>query len=140
METLEKALRVRHYQVEVRGVRCLINSIMEFRRINMSSRLLLKQMSYGLLATTSLDILSDKERQGAIQALSQLFDSMTSRVMLNSVTARSLYLTDITFKNKATENKLFLQSAIQSVPSSLEETFFIFMHSSAEKKLDTSET
>ena len=62
-----------------------------------------------------------------IQAFSQLFDSMTSRVMLNSVTARrSLCLTDITFKNKATENKLFLQSAIQSVPSSLEETFFYF--------------
>ena len=38
---------------------------------------------------------------------------LTSRVMLNSVTAtRSLYLKDMVFKNKATENELLRQSAL----------------------------
>lgn len=109
----------------------------------MSSRLLLRQISYGSLITTYLDrAVSDEERQEAIQALSQLFQSMadaTARVMLNSVTMRrGLYLKDMAFKNKATENKLLRQSAIG--PKLFGGKFFEVLHSSAENLRDAKET
>ncbi|XP_055999313.1 uncharacterized protein LOC125658470 [Ostrea edulis] len=115
----------------------------EFRKMDMSSRLLLRQISYGSLITTFLDrAVSDEDRQEAIQALSQLFHAMadvTSRVMLNSVTARrSLYLKDMAFKNKATENKLLRQSAIG--PKLFGGKFFEVLHSSAENLRDAKET
>jgi hypothetical protein len=115
----------------------------ELKRLDMSSRLLLRQISYGSLITTFLDrAVSDEDRNEAIQALSQLFHSMadvTSRVMLNSVTSRrSLYLKDMAFKNKATENKLLRQSAIG--PKLFGGKFFEVLHSSAENLRDAKET
>ncbi|XP_062618133.1 uncharacterized protein LOC134279736 [Saccostrea cucullata] len=115
----------------------------EIRRLDMSSRLLLRQMSYGSLITTYLDkAVSDEDRQEAVQALSQLFQSMadvTARVMLNSVTMRrGLYLKDMAFKNKATENKLLCQSAIG--PKLFGGKFFEVLHSSAENLRDAKET
>lgn len=83
------------------------------------------------LIHTQTYFLSDEDRQEAIQALSQLFDSIadvTSRIMLNSVTARrNLYHKDIAFKNKAIKNKLFRQSAIG--PKQFGGNFFFFYFS-----------
>ena len=100
------------------------------------------------LIHTQTYFLSDEDRQEAIQALSQLFDSIadvTSRIMLNSVTARrNLYHKDIAFKNKAIKNKLFRQSAIG--PKQFGGNFFFFIfylfffwHSSAENLTDVKE-
>lgn len=55
---------------------------------------------------------------------------VNARVMLNSVTMRKcLYLKDIAFKNKATENNLLRQSAIG--PKLFGGKFFEVIHSSA---------
>lgn len=59
--------------------------------------------------------------------------------MLNSVTAtRSLYLKDMVFKNKATENELLRQSALG--PKLFGGKFFEDLHSSAENLTDAKET
>jgi hypothetical protein len=63
---------------------------------------------------------------------------VTSRVMLNPVTARSFYLKDMAFKNKATEDKLLRQSAIS--PKLFGGKFFEVLHSSAENLRDAKET
>ncbi len=109
----------------------------EFRKVDMSARLLLRQISYGSMITSYLDtVQSDEDKTEALQALVQLFNSMadvTSRVIVTAVGARrSLYLQDMAFKNKATESKLQNLSTIGS--DLFLGKYFDVLHSSAENK------
>ena len=87
-------------------------------------------------------MVSDEDKTEALKAMVQVFQSMadvTSRVLVNAVTARrGLYLQDMMFKNKATENKLSTLSAIG--PQLFMGKFFDVLHSSAENIRDAKET
>ena len=86
--------------------------------------------------------MSDEDKTEALKAMVQVFQSMadvTSRVLVNAVTARrGLYLQDMMFKNKATENKLSTLSAIG--PQLFMGKFFDVLHSCAENIRDAKET
>ena len=113
------------------------------RKLDNGARLLLRQISYGALITSYLDELeSEDNRQVAIKNLSDLFLSMadvTARIAISSVTARrSLYLKDMDFRNKATENKLLNMSALG--PNIFGGKFFDILHGSAENLRSARET
>lgn len=115
----------------------------EFRKVDMSARLLLRQISYGSMITSYLDtVQSDDDKTEALQALVQLFNSMadvSSRVIVTAVGARrSLYLQDMAFKNKATESKLQNLSTIGS--DLFLGKYFEVLHGSAENIRDAKET
>ena len=113
------------------------------RKLDNSARLLLRQISYGALITSYLDDLESEDgRQEAIKNLSDLFLSMadvTARIAVSSVAARrSLYLKDMEFKNKATEDKLLNMSALG--PNIFGGKFFDILHGSAENMRNARET
>ena len=115
----------------------------EFRKIDQASRLLLRELSYGSMITSYLDtVVSDDDKTEALQALMQVFKSMadvTSRIMVGSVSARrAIHIEDFAFKNKATENKLFVQSTFGS--RLFYGKYFDILHSSAENLRDAKET
>ena len=113
------------------------------RKLDNGAHLLLRQISYGTLITSYLDELkSEENRQEAIKNLSELFMSMadtTSRIAISTVTARrSLYLKDMDFRNRATENKLLNMSALG--PNIFGGRFFDILHGSAENLRNARET
>ena len=115
----------------------------EFWKIDQASRLLLRELSYGSMITSYLDtVVSDDDKTEALQALMQVFKSMadvTSRIMVGSVSARrAIHIEDFAFKNKATENKLFVQSTFGS--RLFGGKYFDILHSSAENLRDAKET
>ena len=112
-------------------------------KIDQEARLLLREISYGSIISSYLDrVVSDEDKTEALKAMVQVFQSMadvTSRVLVNAVTARrGLYLQDMMFKNKATENKLSTLSAIGL--QLFMGKFFDVLHSSAENIRDAKET
>ena len=115
----------------------------ELRKIDLGARLLLREISYGSLVTSYLDkVVSDEDKTEALQALMQIFHSMadaTSRIIIGTVGARrNLYLQDMAFKNKATEQKLLNMSTVGS--EIFHGKFFDTLHSSAENLRDAKET
>ena len=95
------------------------------------------------MITSYLDtVVSDDDKTEALQALMQVFKSMddvTSRIMVGSVSARrEIHIEDFAFKNKATENKLFVQSTFGS--RLFGGKYFDILHSSAENLRDAKET
>ena len=111
-------------------------------KIDQEARLLLREISYGSIISSYLDrVVSDEDKTEALKAMVQVFQSMAdvTCVLVNAVTARrGLYLQDMMFKNKATENKLSTLSAIG--PQLFMGKFFDVLHSSAENIRDAKET
>ena len=107
------------------------------------ARLLLRQVSYGALMATYLDqnVKSEEKRKETIKHISDLFQAMadtTSRIIVSSVAARkSLYLKDLAFKSKATENKLLNTSTMG--PKIFGGKFFESVQESAQNLRDAKE-
>ncbi|KAK3107323.1 hypothetical protein FSP39_011902 [Pinctada imbricata] len=115
----------------------------ELWKIDQGSRLLLRELSYGSMIASYLDVVvSDEDKTEALQALMQVFKSMadvTSRILVGSVSARrAIHIDDFAFKNKATENKLLMQSTLG--PKLFCGNYFDILHSSAENLRDAKET
>lgn len=113
------------------------------KKLDSGARLLLKQISYGTLMASYLDNLqSEESRQETIKHISNVFLDMAdtvSRLVISSVTARrSLYLRDMQFQNKMTENRLLNLSALG--PNLFGGKFFEILHGSAENLRDARET
>ncbi|KAJ8301586.1 LOW QUALITY PROTEIN: hypothetical protein KUTeg_020573 [Tegillarca granosa] len=115
----------------------------ELKKIDLSARLLLREISYGSLITSYLDkVVSDENKTEALQALVELFNSMadtTSRIIVGAVGARrNLYLKDLSFVNHATEAKLLTMSTVG--PNIFLGRYFDMLHTSAENIRDARET
>ena len=115
----------------------------ELRKVDISTRLLLREISYGSMITSYLDkVTTEVDRTEALQALVQIFNSMadiTSRIIVNTVGARRhLYLQDMAFKSKTTESKL--QSLSTVGPELFHGKYFYVLHTSAENIRDAKET
>jgi hypothetical protein len=88
------------------------------------------------------NVVSDEDKIEALQALMQVFKSMadvTSRILVRAVAARrAIHVEDLAFKNKATENKLLVQSTLN--PKLFCRKYFDILYSSAESLRDAKET
>ncbi|KAJ8310224.1 hypothetical protein KUTeg_012089 [Tegillarca granosa] len=107
----------------------------ELKKIDLSARLLLREISYGSLITSYLDkVVSDEDKTEALQALVELFNSMadtTSRIIVGAVGARrNLYLKDL--------GKIITMSTVG--PNIFLGRYFDMLHTSAENIRDARET
>lgn len=115
----------------------------ELWKIDQGSRLLLRELTYASLITSYVDnVVSDEDKTEALQALMQVFKSMadvTSRMLVGAVAARrAIHIEDLAFKNKATENKLLVQTTLN--PKLFCGKYFDILHASAESMRDAKET
>ncbi|XP_052680058.1 uncharacterized protein LOC128160759 [Crassostrea angulata] len=115
----------------------------ELWKIDKGSRLLLRELTYASLITSYVDnVVSDEDKTEALQALMQVFKSMadvTSRILVGAVAARrAIHIEDLAFKNKATENKLLVQTTLN--PKLFCGKYFDILHASAESMCDAKET
>ena len=82
----------------------------ELKKIDSQSRLLLRQISHGVLLTSYIAKVNiDDDKLDALKALLQVFKAMsdvTARIAVNSVKCRRILHIKMSFKNKSTENKL----------------------------------
>jgi len=114
----------------------------EIKRVDVQARLLLRACSYGTLITSYLSKnLSDDATEG-LQALLQVFSTITDVAARMSVKAvvsrRNLHLQEMAFKNKSTEEKL---RSISTIGSSLfGGEYFDLLHDSAENIRDARKT
>lgn len=116
---------------------------MEMKKIDSQSRLLLRQISYGVLLTSYIAKVQDTDdKLDALKALVDVFKSMsdvTSRISLNTVKSRRvLHIKEMSFKNKSTENKLKQITSLG--PNLFAGKFFDLLHDSAENIRDAKET
>jgi hypothetical protein len=115
----------------------------ELKKIDSQSRLLLRQISHGVLLTSYIAKVNiDDDRLDALKALLQVFKAMsdvTARIAVNSVKCRRiLHIKEMSFKNKSTENKLKQLSTLG--PNLFAGKFFDLLHDSAENIRDAKET
>lgn len=115
----------------------------DLKKIDSQSRLLLRQISHGVLLTSYIAKVNiDDDRLEALKALLQVFKAMsdvTARIAVNSVKCRRvLHIKEMSFKNKSTENKLKQLSTLG--PNLFAGKFFDLLHDSAENIRDAKET
>ena len=115
----------------------------ELKKIDSQSRLLLRQISHGVLLTSYIAKVNiDDDRLDALKALLQVFKAMsdvTARIAVNSVKCRRiLHIKEMSFKNKSTENKFKQLSTLG--PNLFAGKFFDLLHDSAENIRDAKET
>ncbi|KAK3108869.1 hypothetical protein FSP39_017603 [Pinctada imbricata] len=115
----------------------------EFWKIDQAARLMLRELSYSSLIVSYLDsVQSQEEKTEGLRALMSVMMSMadvSARIIVGSVAARrSIHIDDLSFKNKATENKLLLQPTLGN--KLFCNNYFDILHSSAENLRDAKET
>ena len=103
----------------------------ELKKIDSQSRLLLHQISHGVLLTSYIATVNiDDDRLDALKALLQVFKAIsdvTARIAVNSVKCRRiLHIKEMSFKNKSTENKLKQLSTLG--PNLFAGKFFDLLH------------
>lgn len=100
-------------------------------------------MTFASLITSYVDnVVSDEDKTEALKALMQVYRSMadvTFRILVGAVVARrAIHIEDLAFKNKATENKLLVQTTLN--PKLFCGKYFDILHSSAESLRDSKVT
>ena len=115
----------------------------EMKRVDVQSKLLLREINYGTLITSYLSQVDKPEDSSeALKALYIIFSAMAdvvSRLSVNAVNSRrNAHLQEMAFKNKSTENKLSKLSTLG--PKLFGGKYFEVLHDSADNIRDARET